>query len=198
MKKKAIVSLILMLLCLIPIGLSLAHPTFEGRTTNVVTTGEVQIDIEETTDQGTEFVDLDGVMPNTVASKIVRIRNTREQPCWLRVRVDTAVKFAGEKTDPDYKEKISYAVDCEKTWLRDGDYYYYRSVLQPGEAPVLFEKVMFAPAMGNEYAKSVVSLSIHAEAVQWANNVGDGSENAVLSVKGWPASEAAETGGDGE
>ena len=78
-KKKLTLAAALALCLLAAVGGTLAWFTAQYRTTNVITTGSVEIRIVETTDRGGEeapYEDLlDGVMPGTAVSKIVRVEN---------------------------------------------------------------------------------------------------------------------------
>ena len=67
---------------------TLAYYTTVGKATNVVTSGDIQFMIHETTDQGTEFPK-EGVyiLPGDVVSKKVTIESDCTHPFYLRVKL---------------------------------------------------------------------------------------------------------------
>ena len=67
---------------------SLAFYTVVGKSTNVITSGDIKMKIHELTDQGNEFP-AEGVyvLPGSVVSKKVSVENICEQPFYLRVKV---------------------------------------------------------------------------------------------------------------
>ena len=67
---------------------TLAYYSTIGRATNVVTSGNIQFIIHETTDQGTEFPK-EGVyiVPGEIVSKEVSVENVCEHPFYLRVKI---------------------------------------------------------------------------------------------------------------
>lgn len=176
--KKRLLLLLALVAVLAAVSAMYAYDTVEGRTRNVITTGKVEISINETspdkagmitgtvTAQGIEF---DNVLPGQTASKLVTIRNDAE-PCWLRVRVGVSVEpEPDDGSDP--AELIVPSINGNK-WTKNGDYYYYDNVLNTGDVtePALFDSVLFAPEMGNAYVGSTVKLTVEAEAIQYKNN----------------------------
>ena len=189
-KKLLLISLVVICAALFVTG-SLAYFTAEDTAHNVITTGNVDIQVVETmvNEDGDEVEfpgeGIDGVMPGTSVSKIVRLENIGKSDAWVRIKVDLAAKSAdGSELDkgivtPDY--------DTE-TWTYGGGYYYYNEILKPGDlTTALFENVTFDKDMGNEYKSGEISVIINAYAVQSDNNpIPEGSD--VTGVKGWPES----------
>ena len=167
---------------------TLAYFTSDDVAHNVITSGGVEIAVQEWADEEkTEpFKDLTGVMPDTTVTKIAEIKNTGASAAWVRVKVEKAIKLTGDGT-PDVS---MVQLDVNTTdWTDGGDgYYYYNRALQPGEVTVpIFTSVTFQAAMGNEYQNAQATVDVLAQAVQTANN-GDSAQTAA----GWPSSEPAQ------
>ena len=189
MKKWKIVALCTVLACLsIVASGTLAYFTAQETAHNVITSGGVDIQLHEFSDNGgdglTPWEDVDGVMPGAEISKIVTVENTGASAAWVRVKVDKTIILANQdKGNPEVME-----LDINDTfWTEDDGYYYYNDPLAPGEATnvPLFTTVTFAPEMGNEYQNCTARIDVKADAVQVANNPKVG--NNVLDATGWPA-----------
>ena len=182
MKKRILVlSLIALLLSLCVTG-TLAYFTVEETETNVITAGNIDIDLIETDAKGRPFRDVCGVVPGAKIDKIVNVKNVSDNPCWVRVSVKKAIYLAfGVRGIPNPSlVKINFN---NTEWIEKDGYYYYKEPLLPGEttkAP-LFTQVTFDKAMNNLYEGSKAIISVCAHAVQSANNA-----ETVLEVKGWP------------
>ena len=179
-KKLLILSLAAIYLAITAIG-TLAYFTSEGTAHNVITTGGVEIAVQEWADEDkqTPFEDLEGIMPGMTVTKIAEIKNTGASDAWVRVKVEKNIKPQGDgKPDTGLVELTLNTAD----WTEKDGYYYYTKVLKPGEvtAPI-FTAVTFKPDMGNEYQNATATVDVSAQAVQTANN-GD----TVMDAKGWP------------
>lgn len=182
MKRKLLI-LSVLAICIATLAAgTLAYFTSEGKAHNVLTTGGVEIAVQEWADEDkqTPFEDLEGIMPGMTVTKIAEIKNTGASAAWVRVKVEKNIKLQGEGTpDTGLVELTLNTTD----WTDAGDgYYYYNNTLQPGEvtAPI-FTAVTFKPDMGNEYQNATATVDVVAQAVQTANN-GD----TVMDAKGWP------------
>lgn len=179
-KKLLILSLAAICLAITAIG-TLAYFTSEGTAHNVITTGGVEIAVQEWADENkqTPFEDLKGIMPGMTVTKIAEIKNTGASDAWVRVKVEKNIKLQGKGTpDTGLVELTLNTTD----WTEKDGYYYYKEALKPGEvtAPI-FTAVTFKPDMGNEYQNATATVDVAAQAVQTANN-GD----TVMDAKGWP------------
>ena len=179
-KKLLILSLAAICLAITAIG-TLAYFTSEGTAHNVITTGGVEITVQEWADEGKTkpFEDLTGVMPNTTVTKIAEVKNTGASDAWVRVKVEKNIKLQGEGTpDTGLVELVLNTTD----WTEKDGYFYYTKVLKPGEvtAPI-FTAVTFKPDMGNEYQNATATVDVTAQAVQTANNGA-----TVMDAQGWP------------
>ena len=189
MKRKLLIVSVLAILVAVTAAGTLAYFTDTGTAHNVITTGNVKIELNEWADEARTqpFQDKTGVMPGTKVTKIVEVENTGTGAAFVRLRVETEVLSAeGVKMGPKHVR-----LDFNQTdWIyQDGYYYYARSrPLEPGKTTEpLFTAVTFDPLMGNEYQNASAHVKVIAYAVQSANN-GDSPQAA----KGWPSDTPAE------
>ena len=167
---------------------TLAYFTHEDTATNVITSGNIKIELQETaiTEDGqiVEFEqsqDRFNVMPAQSVSKIVKVQNTGDNDAYIRIAIDKAINLAeGVEGTPD-TDLISMDFDYDNWTLKDG-YYYYNKPLAPGETTkALFNNVKFDPAMDNMYQNSTAIINVDAQATQVKNNGTD-----VFTAAGWP------------
>ena len=165
---------------------TLAYYSTVGRATNVVTSGNIQFIIHETTDQGTEF-SKDGVyiVPGDIVSKRVSIESDCEHPFYLRVKVVYGINSEELTAEDCFKLNIN-----EEHWeLHDG-WYYYKEVVDPDETtPYVFSHVeMVGSKVDNRYIGKTLTLTVNAQAVQSENNPLD--DGKVYTASGWPKEES--------
>ena len=168
---------------------TLAYFSADGTARNVITTGNVKIELKEWEDEACTqpFQDKTGVMPGTKVTKIVEVKNTGTGAAFVRLYVEKNVYDANQtpmKSDPvslDFN-------DTDWTYSESEGYYYYNRPLEPGKTTEpLFTTVTFDPLMGNDYQNATAHVKVIAYAVQSANN-GDSPQAA----KGWPSDTQAE------
>lgn len=209
--KKKLLSIAVIIICLAVLGYgTLAYFTDEAVAHNIITSGGVNVEIEEwkqapTDDEpGIPFKDVSGVMPGASVSKIVTVKNNKNSSeSWIRAWVNVGISEPGNPIlNPKIKNlPLTITVGEEEievvqldfnlgagsdqwTFNEEDYYYYYNSPVDPEEITTpLFETVKFAPEMGNEYQNCKVLIDIYAEAVQTANNGG-----TALEADGWPES----------
>lgn len=181
MKRKILILSVLAICVAILAAGSLAYFTADTKAHNVITTGGVDIVLDEWANAGrTEpFEDRTDVMPGAEITKIAEVRNTGSGSVWVRVSVSVETHDAkGGQLNP-----AVVALDINDTdWKYSEGYYYYNRVLAPGEttAPI-FTTVSFDANMGNEYQNATATVDVDAYAVQSDNNGED-----VFSANGWP------------
>ena len=171
---------------------TLAYFTADDQVTNVITAGNVKIELCEmmTTENGdtlVPFEDVSGVMPGTEVSKIVTVKNTGNNAAYVRVSVSSLIKDANDIEDELLTDRLdSYIeldINTEKWTYMDDGYYYYNTALEAGaETEPLFTTVKYLEKMPNEYQNTTLEMNITAYATQKANN---GSN--VFEASGWPA-----------
>ena len=182
MKRKLLI-LSVLAICIATLAAgTLAYFTSEGKAHNVLTTGGVEIAVQEWADEEKTkpFEDLTGIMPGMTVTKIAEIKNTGASDAWVRVKVEKNIKLQGEGT-PD-AALVELNLNLTDWTLGEDGYLYYNKVLKPGEVTEpLFTAVTFNVTMGNEYQNATATVDVAAHAVQTANN-GD----TVMDAKGWP------------
>ena len=167
-----------------------AYFTTEKTATNVITSGNIDIQLQETAMQNGEEVLFEqsqekiNVMPSQTVSKIVRVENTGTNAAYVRISVSKSIALAeGVHGTPDV-DLLKLDFDSENWTAKDG-YYYYNRPLAPGElTEPLFNSVTFSPSMGNMYQNSTAIIEVKAQATQVKNNGA-----SVFEAAGWPASE---------
>lgn len=181
-KKLSIIFGIIAILAVISVG-TLAYFTSEQNAENVISAGNIKLEIHEKTASGEDFPE-EGiiVMPGDTVSKIVTVENTGDHPLYLRVKLTEGV--SDEALTEDDCLDININRSC---WLEKDGYYYYYRALQSGETTEqLFSEVYFdLYNIDNKYLGKYFTLNVAASAVQSENNGSD-----VLNAMGWPEEEA--------
>lgn len=179
--KLAVIALVAVMLTLLAQS-TLAYYNVVGRATNVVTSGGVQMQIHETTDNGKPFPKEGlSVIPGDVVTKRVFVENISGHPFWLRVQL-----VWGDNSDRLVAEDVLQIMDLNETeWIAHEGYYYYHIPLQPGKSTEpLFEKVHLVGALVDQYdIGTALTISVKASAVQSENNPAANPWEA----SGWPA-----------
>lgn len=188
MKKRIlIISLIVVCLALCA-GATIAYFTAEDRATNVITAGNIQINLIENMipkDGGEPvvFEDQDGIQPGETVSKIVQVKNEGKKGAYVRIAVDTVINLVSDteaeaKGDPS---SVIFDIDTENWTEKEGFYYYNKILASEETTEPLFTEVKFDENIGNEYMSSKTVITVVAQAVQ-ADNNGD----TVFDAAGWP------------
>lgn len=182
MKRKLLILSVLAICLAMLAAETIAYFTADSKAHNVITTGGVQIAVQEWADEERTkpFENVTGVMPETTVTKIVEIKNTGVSDAWVRVMVDKKIVLPTGSVTPD-ASLVELACNTADWTEKDG-YYYYNKVLKPGEvtAPI-FTAVTFKADMGNEYQNATATVDVFAQAVQTANNGA-----TVMAAQGWP------------
>ena len=160
---------------------TLAYYTTVGKATNVVTSGDIQLQIHEKTADGSEFP-TEGVyvIPGDIVSKRVSVANVCDQPFYLRVKLVSS--STNEALTPEECLKMDINTD---DWTFVDGFYYFNRILQPGETtPLLFSQVeIVGSKVDQTHVGSALSLTVNAYAVQSENNPAEYPWDA----SGWPA-----------
>lgn len=188
MKKKVIGGALFLVILIAAVQGTVAYFTRSIVTHNVITSGAIDIELEEfTKDENDETIpwkDVEGITPGEDVSKIVRVKNTGPNDAWVRIVVKTDVS----KEDGSAYKDGDLVIDFDTTYWtqKDGeaDTYYYKQKLLPGAVTEpLFETVSFSTGMGNDYQNATIEISVEAHGTQYDNNGA-----TVLEAKGWPKS----------
>lgn len=164
-KKTAILALALLLVAVIATGITLASFTASVRTTNVVTTGNVNIDLME------EGRGPSVHLPTETVPRPVWVRNTGRNSAFIRVEL-TPVWQGGAAGFTPAPDAIEYLLADSGDWLRGEDgYWYYQKILEPGQdTSRLLEGYRIAPlAVDNAYSGLSVEVEVTAHAIQTAH-----------------------------
>lgn len=175
---------------------TLAYFTDSEIAHNVITSGNVDITLNDSTknDDGT-LIDfptegITGVMPGADVSKLVSVTNSGVGDAWVRIILTTSIigedgsELPTTLADGTPAITINFAEDTK--WQDFDGIWYYTEVLEAGETTEnLFETVTFAPELDNSYQNCTANVIVSAEAVQSANNpIPDGG--TVADIPGWP------------
>ena len=185
MKKKLAVISAVAVLCFATL-VTFAFFSAQKTTTNVISTGTVDLELYETDGQkeywGENGMTITGVMPDTDVTKNVFIYNKGSADLYARVRATVTVTGADGKTlSPQY---VSYAPDS-KNWTEKNGWYYYNGTMKPGNktsAALFISSVHIDKNMPNEYQGCTIRVKVEAQAVQSKNN-----GSSALNAAGWPA-----------
>ena len=161
---------------------SLAYYSVVGKATNVVTSGNIQFKIHETTDQGTEFPK-EGVyvLPGDVVSKKVTIENICNHPFYLRVKLVYGIDSVELTAEDCFKLNIN-----EENWVYHEGWDYYTGIVEPGQTtPCVFSHVeIIGDKVDTAYIGKTLQLTVVAHATQSENNpITDGQ---IYTAAGWP------------
>ena len=162
---------------------TVAYFSTTGTATNIVTSGNIRLQIHEKTAQGTDFP-TGGVyvMPGDVVSKQVSVENICQHPFFLRVKVLYGIDSQALPAQECFRLNIDTL-----NWQYHDGWYYYTETLQPGQiTPCLFSLVeIVGEQVDNRYLGKTLSLTVTAQAVQSQNNpITDG---LIYTAAGWPA-----------
>lgn len=192
--KKRICAFAVVVICLsILASTTIAYFTDTATARNVITSGGVDIAIEEwqRTDGGLVPYPKDTtihIMPSVTVSKIVTVRNY-DAESFIRAKLTVTVLAADgeemELTDAQRKAAIHLALNSED-WIEKDDWWYYKVAVDTGDVtePLLTAVSFDGPNMTNEYQNCTIEIDVNAQAVQCANN-----NDYVLDALGWPESE---------
>lgn len=193
MKKKILLlAVVAMCLSIFATG-SLAYFTAEEQVHNVITSGAVDIELEEWQQTEGGLVPYPSepmeVMPGATVSKIATVRNI-DAEAWIRAKIQVVFTDPeGNVMDlpPETLDRIvTLTMNGEDWQLREGDslWWYYAYPVAPGASTeALFTEVVFdGPNMTNEYQNCTLEVFVTAQAVQTANN-----GETVHEAAGWPA-----------
>lgn len=125
MKKRAIIITLIagLFVSIVSISSSVAWLTDEDTVTNEVSIGNINIEVLEPSWLATDAVN---IWPGKVTAKDPVVHNLGANPCYTRIKVSM---------DSGLSNFISINYDTDATtgkWFIDGDYYYYKGILQPG------------------------------------------------------------------
>lgn len=194
MKKKILLLAAVVICAAILASGTLAYFTSEDQAHNVITSGAVDIQIEEwqKTDEGVvpyPKEDPIEVMPGVTVNKIATVKNM-EAEAYIRAKFEVVITRPDgsimELSPETLASIISLAMNGEDWQPKDGggEWWYYNAPVKTGESTeALFTDVVFdGPNMTNEYQNCTARIILKAQGVQTANN-----GNSAIEAAGWPA-----------
>ena len=209
-RKLTLIAATVALGALLVTGATLAWFTSTDTATNVVTVGNVDIDIVETTkDEDATVTKNEGIVwkgvmtPGQELSKEPVIVNTGKNTAWVRATV--AVKYYNSKGTeislPSGVEapEINYNIGNDvNQWTAENGYYYYNSALTTAapsdKTSTLFTTVTIPNTWTNQgdasMADVTVKVVVNAEAVQYDNN-NEGGVVAAFATLATPETSAS-------
>lgn len=181
-RKLLVIAVIAIVLTLFAQG-TVAYVSHVGKATNVVTSGNIQFIIRETTEGGGLFPDKGVVvLPGDVVEKKVTFKSDCGHPFYLRAKLSYAVDDTTLTADNCFEPDINTA-----DWEYHDGWYYYKAVVEPGDttSQMLSQVEIVGAEVDNEYIGKKLTLSVVAQAVQSEHNpLNDGHTYTAL---GWPA-----------
>lgn len=192
--KKKILALSMVAICMSVVAYgTLAYYTASETAENVITSGNVGIELLEWADADRTisyeemYPDniITDVMPGTDVTKVVEVKNSGDNPVWVRVSVDKQIIMDEQMDEEADTGLMTMDFDTDNWTVGNDGYFYYTKPLEAGKTTEsLFAAVAFDPAMDNKYQNCKAKVEVNAYAVQTANN-----GTTVEEAKGWPEAE---------
>ena len=174
MKRRVLILSALALLAALFAAGTIAYFTAEGQAHNVITTGGVDIAVQEWADEDKTqpFQDPTGVMPGTTVTKIAEVKNTGAADAWVRVQVTPTIQRDKELYPNDGLVTLDYNT-TDWTQGEDGYFYYNETVAAPNgdvALPVLFDSITVQNWVTGDQLKELdgFQINVEAEAIQAA------------------------------
>lgn len=194
-KLKTVILAVALIVIAVSAYATVAAFTVQDSVTNVITAGNIKIELKEmmiSPEDDSElvpYVNNRAVVPGMEISKIVTVKNTGKNAAYVRVQIPSiSVGVSGDDgyvLDEDLMEGAASLVtlDINTTdWTYSNGYYYYNSALASGaETTPLFTTVTFSGDITDEYENTQFALDVKVYAVQSANN-----GETVFDAAGWP------------
>lgn len=192
-KKLTLIATAVALGALAVVGATMAYFTSQDTATNVITTGNVQISITETSNDENSIMNENGIQyvgaitPGQNISKIPVIVNDGNNDAYVRAYVEFKY-YDEDKNDitANFTGKEPVIVYNTKDWIKgetaeDQGYYYYNKAIKAnqskesveGKTAELFDTVTIPTAWNNDQANVTIEVIVHAEAIQSENNGSD-------------------------
>lgn len=191
--KKRIFAFAVVVICLsILASTTLAFFTDTDTARNVITSGGVDIAIEEWQQTPAGLIPYPSqpitVMPGISVSKIVTVRNQDAQS-FIRAKLELTLKDATGKEmeiTQEVTEMIIHLAMNAQDWTEKDGWWYYSEAVETDEAtqPLMTGVSFDGLNMTNEYQNCTLEIHVYAQAVQTANN-----GNAAMEAAGWPEEE---------
>ena len=182
MKKKLVFLISVIIILAFAISGTLAYFTDEVVAHNVITTGNVALQVS--LDGSDEAIP---VMPGSKVERPLEITATEgTAQAYIRVRYDVVFRDAAgavmEHTPAEMDAVLLIDEDTEHWTEKDGWWYYGGTIGDGGKTEPLYREIAFSGEnMDNDYQGCTILVTVTAQGVQKANN-GD----SALEADGWP------------
>lgn len=147
-------------------GATMAYFTNSKTADNVVTMGDVSINLLDT------LKDPGNVTPNGNIDKSVQVQNTGNNAAYIRVKLNRHWTDKDSKEQDLNKNFIEIPSYDKDNWYYDANsdtYYFKNPVPSKGYTTVLFTSVHISDKANNAYAGKLGKIDVTAEAVQADN-----------------------------
>ena len=170
-RKKSIKILwILGMLALLGIGTTFAYFQASDTIENKFQTAEARIYINE------KFNPKDQWVPGEEKQKEIRFGNEGRIASVLRVRFTPVLKLKDGTEDSEAAGtfQLNFADDFQNDWVQQGDWYYYKKVLEPSQiTDITLKSVTISDSIGNDahgiatdYAGAIYDVKVEGELLQ--------------------------------
>lgn len=149
--------------------------------TNVITVGDISIQVVETFDQEAA----NDIAPGESVTKEVAAENDGGNPAWVRIDLSIDAQSAsGESLSTDPVILNFTSSDSSVTWEDGQDGWFYLSApLESGDTSAnIIDSVSLDSSAGNEYAGATINVEVALQAVQSTNN-----DTSGITATGWPS-----------
>lgn len=183
-RKIALITTALALLAVITIGGTLAVFSDRGETTNVVTFGQVDIDLTEPNFKAlTENTySMDNVYPGQTIKKdpTITVKSSSSE-AYIRAKIT----FSNQLTQEE-QTKLEDSFSIKTGWAKSTDgYYYYKNIVDPGQVIVLFDSITIPSDWDDDSADKTFEIDVVAEAIQADNFTPEYSEDKSAVIGWW-------------
>ena len=164
MKKKILsLCLVLALGATAVIGGTLAYFTDTESKDNIVTVGNIDIDLTEPKWESEGKAEAEDLYPGEAVAKDPTVTNLESSanPCFVRLKVDFP-------EDGNFSYRTNYQDNLlGEGWVEYEGYYYYTGILQPGDTTTaLFDQIVLNANVTGETYTEAIHIPVTAEAVQ--------------------------------
>ena len=109
------------------------------------------------------------VIDNTVTDDIITEDTTTEDTTTEDTTTEATISYDSSQIQADEYPDIltdENIFGLSESWIKIGDYYYYKNILNPKESADLFQGVFIPYEWDNEHAEQKLNLNIQIDAVQ--------------------------------
>ena len=164
---------------------------------NQIRSGHTDVELIEIREESSGTTEYDPspvkILPGTAVKQgELVVKNAGSLAIYARIKIETDILYSENEISADLSDLIlcnfhvkdpSIPSSADNPWVYQDGYYYYTSVIAPGEkTPALFDTVIFSPDMGNEFMNSQIQFKVTCQSVQATGNSDD-----PLTAWGWPA-----------